>query len=238
MGIHSHSDVCVVVDIMQQKVKAVANFPLRGEWVCLKPPGHHPDALDFMKVNKYGRRYRGRIFSSNLLIGIPAENFYGWGKPIFAPCDGVVVRASDGWMDRKVTSIINTVFIWVYATFFFRPKINGSEIDIRPNAGNYVMIRTATGAVVFLAHMRSGSIKVMAKQSVTAGQLIGEVGNSGNTTTPHLHINIFDQADNLLRAQVMPFVFSRYERWDGKSWEMVENNVPIKRELVRFYEDR
>jgi murein DD-endopeptidase MepM/ murein hydrolase activator NlpD len=40
-----------------------------------------------------------------------------------------------------------------------------------------------------MAHMQDGSIMVEAGMKVKAGQEIGAVGNSGNTTEPHLHIH-------------------------------------------------
>ena len=135
----------------------------------------------------------------------------------FAPIEGAVIQTSDNWPDNTMVNLINTVFIWFRATFLFRPKINGSKIDIRPNVGNYVMIQSETGEIVFLAHMRSGSVKVVVGQRVAVGQIIGEVGNSGNTTAPHLHINLFDQMDNPLQAQVLPFVFRHYERKNGSA---------------------
>lgn len=222
---------------MQQKVNAIIDFPLRGEWLSLRPPGHHPYALDFMKVGKHRRHVSRRTLSGYLLSIIPAKNFFGWEEPIFSPYNGVVIRASDGWADRKVTSIVNTILIWLNATFLFRPKIDDSGIDIRPNAGNYVMIRSAIGQVAFIAHMRCGSVKVTTGQVITAGQIIGLVGNSGNTTAPHLHINLFDQADDLLQSKLVEFIFRRFDRWNGKSWEMVENSIPIKGELIRSHAD-
>jgi hypothetical protein len=211
----------------------VVELPFRGEWKCLRPPGHHPSALDFMMVGQDGRRYSGRTLLRNFLIGIPAKDFHCWGEPVLAPFDGVVVRVGEGVSDRAATSLVHTVRIWFTATYLFRPKIDGSEVDIRPNVGNYAMVRSDAGAVALLAHLRVGSVAVAAGQRVAAGQVIGGVGNTGNATAPHIHINLFDQADDLLQAQVVPFVFSRYQRWDGKAWEVVENDVPRKGEVVR-----
>ncbi|VVB88529.1 Peptidase family M23 [uncultured archaeon] len=157
-------------------------FPLCGEWVCLKPPGHHPHAYDFMGVIGTRKNYFSGNYWRYIFGRVPVDNFYGWSKPIFAPFDGVVVQMSDGWPDRKNISLFDTLFIWFNATFLFRPKVVGSKIDIRPNVGNYVMIQPESGVVAFMAHMRCGSIKITTGQQVIAGQMIGEVGNSGNTT--------------------------------------------------------
>lgn len=221
---------------MSEEIATVIELPFRGEWKCLRPPGHHPFALDFMKIGEDGRRYFGRSVLRNFLIGIPTTSFFCWEEPILAPFDGVVVRASDGWDDRRATSLVSTIRIWFTATFLFRPKIDGSEVDIRPNVGNYAMIRSATGVVALLAHMRSGTVGVTVGQKVVAGQMIGEVGNTGNATAPHIHINLFDQADDLLHAQVVPVIFNRYERWNGNAWEVVENSLPGKGEVVRTRE--
>lgn len=219
---------------MNARKNMTIDFPLRGEWVFLNPPGHHPYAFDFMKVGEGRKNYSDGSFLNFIFSKIPVKSFYGWSQLIFAPIDGVVIQTSDGWPDNKVVNLTNTVFIWFRATFLFRPKINGSKIDIRPNVGNYVMIQSETGPVVFLAHMRSGSVKVVVGQRVVVGQMIGEVGNSGNTTAPHLHINLFDQMDNPLQAQVLPFVFRRYERKNGNTWETIQNSIPQKGEVVRL----
>ena len=57
--------------------------------------------------------------------------------------------------------------------------------------GNYVQIKTPTGMTVFYAHMRN-NIQVSVGQTVSKGQLIGSLGNSGSSTGPHLHFEIRD----------------------------------------------
>ncbi|MEK7157056.1 MAG: M23 family metallopeptidase [Patescibacteria group bacterium] len=219
---------------MNARKNITIDFPLRGEWVFLNPPGHHPYAFDFMKIGKGRKNYSDGSLLNFIFSRIPVESFYGWSQPILAPIEGVVTQTSDDWPDNTMVNLINTVFIWLRATFLFRPKINGSKIDIRPNVGNYVMIQSETGEIVFLAHMRSGSVKVVVGQRVAVGQIIGEVGNSGNTTAPHLHINLFDQMDNPLQAQVLPFVFRHYERKNGSVWETIQHGIPQKGEVVRL----
>ncbi len=216
---------------MQENI--VVDFPLHGEWKFLKSPGHHPYALDFMKVDKNQKSYFNGSFLSYIFGRIPVESFYGWSQPVFAPVDGTVIQASDGWVDNKNVNLINTVILWFKATFLFRPKIDGSKIDIRPNVGNYVMIQCESGAVAFMAHIRRGSIKVTAGQRVIIGQTVGEVGNSGNSTAPHLHLNLFDQVNDPLQAKVLPLAFRRYEWWHNGLWEIVQNSVPKKGEIIR-----
>jgi len=97
------------------------------------------------------------------------------------------------------------------------------------------MIRAEEGFIVFLAHMRCGSLAVREGQHVHTGQFIGQVGNSGNSTAPHLHINLFDQIEDPYRSRVLPFDFSQYEKLDANGdWEKCSLSVPGKGSFVRF----
>ncbi|MGO9672921.1 MAG: M23 family metallopeptidase [Methylocella sp.] len=173
-----------------------------------------------------------------MIGGIAADRFYAWGRPIHAPFSGDVVRASDGWPDHLKVSLLGTACIWIQATFLFRPKVTAHDIDIRPNVGNHVMLRHSSGGVVFFAHLQSGSVRVKVGQRINEGEILGGVGNSGNSTAPHLHLNVFDQVDDLLRASVSPFVLRRYARWDGAGWVSLENRLPDKGDVVRWRPER
>src|SRR5207237_10223561 len=59
------------------------------------------------------------------------------------------------------------------------------------------------------AHLQPGSSPVREGERVTSGQLVGRLGNSGNSTDPHLHFQLSDGPD-VLTANSLPFVFDRY----------------------------
>lgn len=61
--------------------------------------------------------------------------------------------------------------------------------DPRHPFGNHVVVEDAVGSRVFFAHLERGSVAVEPGQTVRAGDLLGRVGNSGNTTEPHLHVH-------------------------------------------------
>ena len=167
---------------------------------------------------------------------ISSHAYFCWNKPVFAPIDGKIIRVGNGWKDHEYTNIWESIQLWYNATYRFRPKEEKGRLDIRPNAGNHVMIRAKEGYVVFLAHLRNQSILVTEGEQVRQGQAIGTLGNSGNSTMPHLHINLFDQMDNPLQAEVLPFVFSSYEAL-GSDGLWVENKLSIPRvgTHVRFH---
>lgn len=88
-----------------------------------------------------------------------------FGRAVVAPCSGDVVVAVDGLPDMLVP-----------------------QVDRRHLAGNHVILRCAD-ADVLLGHFHKGSVRVRAGQHLAAGDGIAQVGNSGNTSEPHLHIN-------------------------------------------------
>ena len=209
-------------------------FPLKGEWQFLRPPGHHPFAFDFVKMDEKRKKYSKKSKINFLVGSIPSDQYYCWDQPIFSPIDGVVLQAGFEWKDHKGTNIWKTISLWFNATYRSKlEEING-KLDLRPNVGNYVMIKSAEGYIVFLAHLKCGSTKVENGQVVKVGDFIGNVGNSGNSTAPHLHINIFDQMDDPYTTKVLPFVFKEYQSLGSdEKWKKNKLNVPKIKSFIR-----
>ncbi len=88
-----------------------------------------------------------------------------FGAPLLAPCPGMVVRAEGDW-----------------------PDYNVPDSDQVNRLGNHVILRCGEAEIVF-AHMRHGSVAVRPGDGVQVGDPLGEVGNSGASTEPHLHIH-------------------------------------------------
>ncbi len=210
--------------------------PLEGEWKFLRPPGHHPYAFDFVQTDGNRKSQHNAAKFRFLVNQIPSNRFYCWNKPVYAPIDGEVIRVGNGWPDHESTNLWKTIRIWYNATYRFRPKEEDGRLDIRPNAGNHVMIQAKEGYIVFLAHLKNQSISVSEGQQVRQGELIGNIGNSGNSTAPHLHINLFDQMDNPFKSKVLPFVFGNYQSLDSEGqWNKHTSSVPAVGAFVRFH---
>ncbi len=183
------------------------------------------------KRKKYYQKNKIRYFISH----IPADKYYCWEQPVYAPIDGEVIQIGTGWEDHTKTNIWKTIKIWYNATYKFRPKEINGRLDIRPNVGNYIMIKAKKGYIVFLAHLKKESIKVEEGQFVKFGDMIGNVGNSGNSTAPHLHINLFDQMENPFQAKVLPFVFTEYQELsNNKKWKKRTLIVPKVKSFIKF----
>jgi peptidase M23-like protein len=211
------------------------DFPLRGEWQFLRPPGHHPFAFDFVQKDAARKSYHPKGPLREFIGSVPSEEFYCWNKPVYAPADGEVVQMGDNWDDHIKVNIWRSAQIWYQATYRFKPKVEQGKLDIRPNAGNHLMIKSPKNFIIFLAHLKNNSIKVKVGDWVKAGDLLGNVGNSGNSTMPHLHINLFDQMDDPFTAQVLPFVFSRYQQLEKlNGWESREHAIPDVKSFIKI----
>ncbi|WP_077963447.1 M23 family metallopeptidase [Ensifer adhaerens] len=96
-----------------------------------------------------------------------------FGKTVVSPCAGEVIAAVDGL-----------------------PDLSPPEVDRDNPAGNHVII-ACDGMRVELAHLRQGSVTAAVGARVSAGAPIGTVGNSGNSTEPHLHIHAVDAGSGM-----------------------------------------
>lgn len=176
--------------------------PLRtGAWVAVHWPdwdrGHrrvtfpHRDsiylpgryAIDFVGVADDGRVSQGQPDR--------ARDAVGYGAPVYAGADGVVVAAVG---DQAEAELISK-----------NPKHGPGR-----EAGNHVALRLPGGEHVFYEHLRPGSITVRKGQRVRRGERIGELGFSGDSTGPHLHMHVATGSDPI-RSQGVPFTISRFE---------------------------
>ena len=80
--------------------------------------------------------------------------------------------------------------------------------DVQNEYGNYVIIDAGKDEYVVLAHFKPGSLAVAAHDHIVAGQALGLVGNSGNTTSPHIHMHIQD-APGLRQGHGKLFTFAK-----------------------------
>ncbi len=224
----------------------IVEFPLRGEWSAghspaNRIPSHGTDqfaqtyAFDFVRIDNQ-KRYYSKSLWHHLIGKVLVEDCYSWSQPVFAPFDGEIIDAGDGSSDRKNLNYIKDIVIT--SGLFFLPKIiryGSLEKFIRSNLlqifGNYIMIQ-GEEAIALFAHLRCGSLKISIGQHIVAGEMIAEVGHSGNSTAPHLHFQLIDTPD-IFTAKGILCCFRSYERWNKTSWETVQNDIPKEWERIR-----
>lgn len=184
-------------------------YPFTGRWLTQNSPTNRVPshgttrfasafAIDFVPVDADGRSARFTLAS--LVKPEASDRFTGFGRPILAPISGVVVAAHDGEPDHDAYRGFPSIG---YALTQARRAARGWE----HLAGNHVMIQTPH-AVVALCHLQHGSVAVEVGMRVSAGEQIGCCGNSGNSTEPHLHLQVMDGTDASF-ARALPFTLNR-----------------------------
>jgi murein DD-endopeptidase MepM/ murein hydrolase activator NlpD len=78
-------------------------------------------------------------------------------------------------------------------------------------------------------------VAVREGQQVSAGDVIGRVGHTGNSTAPHLHFQLMDGPDPMA-AHGLPCAFAAYDVQRGEAWERVERAIPAKADRIRAVE--
>lgn len=145
-------------------------LPFNGKWYVVwggdtKELNYHVEsqaqknAFDILIIDKDSSSHKGD--------GTKNEQYYAFGKEVFAPAAAEVVLAVDGIKDNT-PGVMNTMFI----------------------TGNTVVLKTAENEYLFFAHFKRGSVKVKQGDKVKAGQLLGLCGNSGHSSEAHIHFHI------------------------------------------------
>lgn len=216
----------------------VISLPFVGRWLARnsparRVPSHGTDllggryAIDFVGVDDRHRTADRRDWRT-FLSTEPVERFFAYGRPILAPAHGTVVQAHDGEIDHVGRRSQLTLVPYAF----------GQAARLRQGvgavAGNHVIIALPhTGAFVALAHLRAGSLRVAVGEEVTAGQPVAECGNSGNSTQPHVHLQVMDSLD-LSVARGVPMAFRRFREWPrgGAQSEIRELGLPPEGAVV------
>lgn len=217
----------------------VVELPLEGEWVAVhspasRIPSHGTDmlaqryAFDFVRFDpRPGARYRPPGGVRGLLLGVPTRECHGWGEPVLAPLDGEVVAASDGMPERRRVHVVRELLLVLATALRFRPTAEW----VGRVMGNHVILRHGDVYSAF-AHLAPGSVAVRVGEAVRTGDRLGRVGHTGNSTAPHLHVQLMD-GPNPLIARGLPCAFRAYEVERVGGWERVEGGIPLVTERIR-----
>ena len=140
-------------------------------------------AVDWEQMDAHGRIYAGTQQDP--------KSYTIFGKPVLAVADATVVGLTDGLPEQtpgKFPSIISL-----------------DEAD-----GNSVILDLGEHRYAMYAHMQPGSIRVRLHDRVKRGQVIGLVGNSGNSVAPHLHFQVMDGVFSLA-SNGLPYEIDEFQ---------------------------
>ncbi len=210
-------------------------------------PSHGTDMLgqryayDFIKVDaRGGVHFTAGSSARQLIAGSRTRDAYAWGAPVHAPFDGEVVRALDGVPEREWIHPAREAARMVRNAATFTPErlpeILGNHVILRATggigggaAGARAPEREVFGAFV---HLAPGSVAVAEGQRVASGDVLGRVGHTGNSTSPHLHFQLMDALDPMT-ARGIPCAFGAYEVERDGAWVPVRDGIPGRRERIR-----
>jgi hypothetical protein len=196
------TDVGAVTAVSHEGAVVIAP-PLRGgRWVAVGgAAGPHRRALQAVNGGlRLGQRFavdfaallddQGRTH-----VGDPSENasYHNDGQPVLSVGSGTVVEAVDGRPDQI-------------------PNQN-APVPLAEAGGNEVILELDSGLYVGYGHLKAGSLRVQPGQRVRSGEVLGLLGNSGNSTGPHLHFQLMTDP-SFLDADGLPFTIDDF-RLDG-----------------------
>ncbi|HFU6604422.1 TPA: M23 family metallopeptidase [Bacillus pacificus] len=152
-------------DVHSTSPKVVVRFPLNERALI----GWGGDRLETnYHVIKPNERWAYDILIPPAEVKSSKLEDYGiYGAKVMAPASGTVVSINNNEQDL----------------------VPGSD-DFQSMAGNHIYLRLdESGTYLILAHLKQGSIKVKEGQHVNEGEFLAQVGNSGSSSEPHLHIH-------------------------------------------------
>ncbi len=210
-------------------------LPLHGQWHAVvtparRVPSHGTHALaqtfafDFVAVDDRMQTSSDGYSLRRLRLRRPGA-FYAFGQPVVAPCSAEVVAVCDDARDHRSRDSVAGLALWMLE------QLVRSFAGAQRLFGNHVILRLDDGTYLLFAHLRRRSARVAVGNRVTAGQVVAECGNSGNSTEPHLHCQAMDGPDPY-SARGIPLEFVAYDVWDG-GWKRVAAGVPNRGQRIR-----
>lgn len=208
------------IKVIQYKSQNQYNFPLKGTWSAFGAPSlnsHHrwvsiqEFSYDFIKMDKNG--------SSHRKDGSKFKHYNAYGEDVVSVGDG------------KVISVINTI---EESDVLLQSEDNDelwTKVKAIQNAlmkkgfeyilGNHVIIEHANGEFSYYMHLKTKSITVQVGDTIKTGQKIGELGQSGMSSEPHLHFQLSNSPD-LLTSRCLPITFSNI---GNNNWNILYGEI-------------
>lgn len=141
-------------------------------------------ALDLVQLRRDGRVFTGPVDQ--------LSSYEYYGAPVYCAGAGTIVEVVRDLPDEK-------------------PGNSLASGTAETAAGNHVIEDMGSNRYAMYAHLAPLSVSVQVGDVVKEGQVLGKLGNSGNTSAPHLHSQVMDKPSSL-GARGLPFVFDRMQR--------------------------
>jgi hypothetical protein len=162
----------IPIETFQQKTSLV--FPFVGPGLITQAGAWndgHRNRSGMFAIDAIGLTER---YAAMVAAGDAPSSLAGWGREIIAPAAGLVVIARGDRPDQPLVGQSD-------------PKYFVPEFPQGGDPGNHVVIDHGNGEFSMLAHFQQGSLRVRENERVAQGQVLGLMGNSGDSSSPHVH---------------------------------------------------
>jgi murein DD-endopeptidase len=205
--------------------------PLRGDnWVAANGPANSSQhrralipidgraqiaqrfAIDWVRMNPDGNTFIGDEKNN--------KNYRAYGSEALAVADGTVTEVKDGIPENIPGENSRAV-----------------PITLETVGGNHVILDIGHGRYAFYAHLQPGNLKVKLGDHVKRGQVLGLVGNSGNSTEPHLHFHV-SNGSSPLGSEGIPYALESFDAKSKQETALSKHHmeIPTENEIVTFTE--
>ncbi len=147
-------------------------------------------AIDWIQLGADGKSFTGDEHNN--------RSYHAWDQEVHAVANGKIVEVRDGIPENVPNSGKLAV-----------------PINYDTLAGNHVIQEIGDGHFAAYAHLRPGTLKVKVGDTVHAGDVLGHLGNTGNSTEPHLHFQVCD-APSFPASEGLPFAIEKFTLDDYK----------------------
>jgi hypothetical protein len=201
--------------------------PLAGsDWLAMNGPGSRSEhrrallaaaghvvapqrfAIDWVQLKTADSRFTGDSKDN--------KNYGAYGADVLAVADATVARIKDGIPENS-------------------PGEDSSAVPITDDAelGNYLILELGGGNSCLYAHLQPGSLRVKAGDTVKRGQTLALLGNSGNSTEPHLHFQVMN-GTSLRDPEGVPYLIDSFELLSGPNAGRETDALPMQNMRVKF----
>lgn len=208
------------IQIVTYKNKNNYIFPLRGAWFVVNNYDNVHEhrqmhsqefAMDLIQLTKDFKLSSSRKFAN--------KDYPSYNKKVYAIARGKIVDCFNDFPENPPglgSRLPKKRWEQLMKQFGFMPGV----------AGNYVILKHRGNEYSFYAHLVPGSVRLKKDSVVKKGDVIGRLGNSGNSDAPHLHFQLMD-GPNFLSARGLPCFFTNVKGVADEPIEFIEENNSI-----------
>jgi murein DD-endopeptidase MepM/ murein hydrolase activator NlpD len=187
---------------LQRTAGFSGHLPFDGTWYVADEHGYldphkrflaEAYAYDFLQIGPNGKSYQRD--------GRANADYFAYGKKVLAAKDGTVVLVRSDMAENTP----------------------GETTNVATPSGNVVIIDHGNNQFGYYAHLKPFTVAVKVGAHVKAGDVLGEVGNSGDSPEPHLHFHVMNKAD-VTQADGIPLVF---DSWKAQAY----SRFPVARQM-------